>query len=153
VARLRSPRVHLLLLLLVLCPVFLAGCETDDYGPIKVMQAMPESHLAPFPEATLLSQGSMPRRSSPEEGTTGAYVDRKFGTNSDFTSVVTYYQSLLTPLGWTGCCSVWQKSGFDFQIVEETPGALPSSQQGYQLVYAEILSENTDYTPPPATGQ
>jgi hypothetical protein len=129
----------------------LGGCETQDYAPIATMQAMPESRLAPFPGATLLHQGSMPRRQSLEEGVTGAYVDREFGTNADLNAVVAYYQSQLGPLGWTGGPAVWQKDGFDFNINVEDPGSLPSSQQGYKLVYKEVLGQDTSVTAPPAT--
>lgn len=152
-ARLRSPRVYLLLLLL--CPVFLAGCETDDYGPVKIMQAMPESHLTPYPGATLLGQGAFPRRSSPEEGTSAAYLSRAFGTTASFDAVVAYYASLVTPLGWTQDCSGcanWSKPGYTLSIVEETLGAHPSRNRGYTLVFDEVLTEDINYTPPPRSG-
>jgi hypothetical protein len=153
-ARRRSPRVYLLLLLL--CPVFLAACETDDYGPVKIMQAMPESYLPPYPDATLLGQGSIPRRSSPEEGTYPAQLQRQFGTTAPESAVIAYYESLLKPLGWAqGCpvCSNWSKPGYTFSLLDETIDALPSRDQGYTIVYDERLTEDIDHTPPPATGQ
>ncbi len=79
-----------LCLLLIIALVIVGACETEDYGPVKAMQAMPESHLAPFPGATLLSQGSMPRRQSIEEGTAGAYVVRRFGTNAAKSAVIAH---------------------------------------------------------------
>jgi hypothetical protein len=138
-------------LLLVMAVVAIGGCENKDYAPIATMQAMSESHLAPFPGSTLLHQGSMPRRQSLEEGTAGAYVDREFGTNADIDAVVAYYQSQLGPLGWTGGRGVWQKDGFDFNINVEDPSSLPSSQQGYKIVYKEVLGQDTSVTAPPAT--
>jgi hypothetical protein len=77
------------------------------------MQAMAESHLPPFPGATLLEQGSVPWRQSFETGTSGAYVYRKFGTDADRYAVFGYYNSLLRPLGWPDCarCGIWHKGG------------------------------------------
>ena len=149
----RHPWMALCLLLLMALSV--GACETQDYGPVTTMQAMPESHLVPFPGATLLSQGGFPRKSSPEEGTAAAYLDREFGANGTESAVIDYYSALLKPLGWTeGCsvCSDWTKPGYGFAINVRNPGSLPSAARGYELVYDEILSENTDHTPARASG-
>jgi hypothetical protein len=145
----RTRRGLAICLLLLLAAVSVAGCETDDYGPVKTMQAMPESHLAPYPGATLISQGNAPRRSSLETGTYPAQLQRQFGTTATFNTVVTYYQSLLEPLGWSGCCAVWKKPGYKLSLLQETLRADPSRFQGYTLVYDELLTEDLDATPPP----
>jgi|SRR5664279_1830521 len=144
-----------LCLLLVLAAFVIAGCETDDYGPVKVMQAMPESHLAPYPGATLLSQGSVPRRSSPEEGTYPAQLGREFGTNAPESAVIAYYESLLESLGWAqGCsvCSDWSKPGYAFALQTVSQSSLNSHEQGYSFVFHETLTEDIDHTSPPASG-
>lgn len=149
--RLRFRAKIALSLLLVVAAVAIGGCESKDYAPVATMQAMSESHLPPFPGSTLLHQGSMPRRESFEEGVTGAYVDRQFGTNAGFDAVVEYYQSELGPLGWTGGGPVWQKDGYSFEVTEQNKGDLPSAEQGYNLVYKEVLGQDTSITAPPAT--
>ncbi len=119
------------------------------------MQAMAESHLPPFPGATLISTGSMPWKQSLELGTTGAYVTRTFGTDAEDSVVIAYYQTQLQPLGWTrGCsvCDVWTKDGYHFRIDVLSPSSLTSSEQGHRLVFTEVLSQETSVSPPPASG-
>jgi len=131
-----------------------AGCETSDYSPIATMQAMPESHLTPYPGAVLLDSGSAPRRSSLEEGTTGAYMDRDFGVsaetseNETFRAIGAYYDSQLTPLGWTGGLAVWNKGGWEFSIEVRPKSDWPSGDQGYAVIYEEVLSQNTSSSVP-----
>ena len=129
-------------LLLATAALSVSSCETDDYGPVKTMQAMPESHLAPFPGARLISQGNGPRRSSLETGTAPAQLQRQFGTTATFDDVVVYYESLLEPLGWSGCCAVWTKPGYKFSLLQESLSADPSRYQGSTLVYNELLTED-----------
>jgi hypothetical protein len=132
----------------------LGGCENQDARPIATMQAMAESHLPPFPGATLISTGSMPWKQSLELGTTGAYVTRTFGTDADESAVIAYYQTQLQPLGWTrGCsvCDVWQKPGYEFRIDQEYVGSHPEYRP-YPLVFSEVLSQETSVSPPPASG-
>jgi hypothetical protein len=125
-----------------------AGCETTDYSPIATMQAMPESHITPYPGAVLLDSGSAPRRSSLEEGTTGAYMDRDFGVNATtnanatFRAVAAYYDTQLAPLGWTGG-GPWYKGGWEFDVEERPKSDWPTADQGYALIYEEVLSQNT----------
>lgn len=136
-------------LVLASSAISLAACDTKDYGPIKALQALqalPESHLPPFPGATLLSQGSSPRVDDPLEGTYGASVGRRFGTDADFVTVLKYYDGLLTPLGWNGCFD-WHKGGYRFSISEVGTAAMPSSEQGYKLVFNEDLSEDISVQP------
>ena len=137
-------------LLLASSAVTLAGCETRDSGPLDTLRAMPESHLAPFPGATLLRENSMPRRSGFLEATTGAYLLREFGTHADFHEVAEYYDGLLKPLGWSGCYA-WQKDGYIFSIEQESAVADPSDYRTYGLVYSEILAEDTSATSVGAT--
>jgi hypothetical protein len=69
--------------------------------------------------------------------------------------VIAYYQIQLQPLGWTqGCsvCSGWTKPGYYFEINTLSAASVPSDQQGYGLVYNEILREDTEYSPLPASG-
>lgn len=138
----RGSRLTLVVLCLVAASV--VACETQDYTPDATMQAMPESHLAPVPDATLLVQGATPRRHSPEEGTDAAYLIRKFGTNATKVEVIAHYASLLAPLGWRhpcASCQLWQKPGYEFEITTDSPEDLPSAERGYGLVYTEILRE------------
>jgi len=133
----------------------LAGCETQDNAPVATMQAMVESHLPPFPGATLISTGSMPWKQSLELGATGAYVTRTFGTDAEDSVVIAYYQTQLQPLGWTrGCsvCDIWTKDGYHFRIDVLSPSALTSSEQGHHLVFTEVLSQDTSVSPPPSSG-
>jgi len=130
-----------------------AGCETQDNAPVATMQTMVESHLPPFPGATLISTGSMPWKQSLEQGTTGAYVLREFGTDADLYAVFAYYNSRLGPLGWSDCasCGTWNKGGWIFRIAEQNPLALTSSEKGHHLVFDEILSQDTSVSTPPAS--
>jgi hypothetical protein len=137
---------------LVVASVFaVSGCETTDYAPVATMQAMAESHLPPFPGATLLTQGSSPWTKSVETRVTGAYVFRQFGTDADDSAVTAYYDSQLRPLGWTGGPAVWWKGGWLFQIQEMNPLALTSSEQGYHLVFDEILRQDVSSTAAPSS--
>ncbi len=139
----------LALALLCLLATSVVACETQDFTPDATMQTMPESRLAPFPNSTLLVQGAFPRTESFLEATSDAYLLRKFGTNASYAEVIDYYASLLGPLGWKHACPAclgWDKPGYRFEIMTETPGSLPSSQRGYELVYDELLKE---VRPPP----
>jgi hypothetical protein len=128
----------------------LAACA--DYTPLATIQAMPESHLAPFPGATLRSQGSGPRQPG-IEGTSGAYTIRYFGTNADIWSVYAYYQSLLQPLGWTGRDGLWTKSGYTFDITVENATDRPADYENYLVVYWEQLVEDLSVTAPPGASR
>lgn len=139
-----------LALLLFSSAVSLAACDTKDYGPVHTLEVMPEWHLPPFPGATLLSQWSGPRVDDPLEGTTAAAVTREFGTDTDFVTVLKYYDGLLAPLGWSGCGS-WRKGDHLFDIYEEDPQAHPSDYKQYKLVYYETLSEYLGVESPPTT--
>ena len=139
-----SRKLSFTIALLCLLAMSVVACETEDFTPDATMQTMPESHLAPFPNSTLLVQGAFPRTESFLEATSGAHLLRKFGTNASDAEVIAYYASLLGPLGWKHDCPVchgWDKPGYRFEIMTEAPGSLPSSQRGYKLVFNEILSE------------
>ena len=143
-AQFRRHKMGRALVLLAFVAMSVVGCESQDFTPDATMQTMPESRLVPFPGATLLVQGASPRRQSLEGGTAAAYLIRKFGTDATEAQVIAYYASLLGPLGWKHpCekCDFWEKPGYQFQITSEPPGSLPSSQQGYGLVYNELLLE------------
>jgi hypothetical protein len=112
---------------------------------------MPESHVAPFPGATLLSQGSGPRQPG-IEGTSGAHTIRYFGTNADIWSVYAYYQSLLQPLGWRGQDGLWTKSGYTFDITLEDATTQHADYENYFVVYYEQLVEDLSVTAPPGVG-
>ena len=137
--------------LLAASALVLTGRQSQDYTPLATMQAMPESRLPPFAGATLIRTINMPRTYTAGEITTGAYLDREFGTDADVYSVYAYYNSELAPLGWSDCarCGVWSKNGWEFNINVQNPLALTSSEQGYRLVYDEVLGEDTSVHPPP----
>ena len=142
-----------LALVVVSSAVGVSACETKDSWPLLGLYAMPESRLSPFPGATLLGQGSTPRRSGFIEVTTPAGVDREFGTNADVWSVYAYYQSLLQPLGWRGQLGVWSKSGYAFDITIEKADSRPKDYENYFVVYDEQLAEDLSVTAPPGESQ
>jgi hypothetical protein len=141
--------------LLIATATAVGACASDDYGPIAPMQAMPESHLAPFPGATLIDSGPLPRRVGFMEATTAAQMEREFGLNTNGSpigsSVEDYYDSLLKPLGWRGGPGAWHKAGYRFTITFNSPLAANTREQAYELTYWEALTEDLSVTSPPAT--
>jgi hypothetical protein len=144
-----------LALLLVASAFGVVACSSDDYGPIAPMQAMPESHLAPFPGATLIGSGPLPRGVGFMEATTAAGLEREFGVSTNGSpiesSIIDYYDSLLKPLGWSGGPAAWHKAGYRFTVVFNNPLAAGTREQAYELTYWEALTEDLSVTSPPAT--
>jgi hypothetical protein len=114
---------------------------------------MPESHLAPYPVATLLSQGSSPRQPGVLEPDQAASVGRSFGTSADIWSVYAYYQGLLKPLGWSGSNGSWRKGSYYFEISVGKVQPDASGHERFFLVYEESLRESLSVTAPPGLGQ
>jgi len=130
----------------------MSACSSDDYGPIPALQAMPESHLVPFPGATLIDSGPHPRKVGFMEATYPAQLEREFGVNGGSQwAVFDYYDSLLKPLGWRGGGGAWRKQGYFFLVTFNSPLAANTREQAYQLTYLEAFREDLTATPPPAT--